>query len=94
MVFVPTDRYLWDFWFAPRGGPDAPYHLFFLQAPRTLRDPEERHGRATVGHAVSRDLVRWEELPTALEAGPAGAWDDRAIWTGSMIRHSGAVYWF
>ena len=93
VTFVLADRILWDFWFAPRphGGP---YHLFYLQAPRTLDDPEERHAVATVGHAVSDDLVRWSDRPIAFEAGPAGAWDDRAIWTGSMLEHNGTFYWF
>ena len=95
MVFVPADRYLWDFWLAPRRpGSTDPYRLFYLQAPRDLPDPELRHGVATVGQAVSRDLVHWEERGTALEAGPAGSWDDRAIWTGSIVERDGMFHWF
>jgi beta-fructofuranosidase len=78
------DRWIWDFWTAI-DGPDV--HLFHLQAPRALGDPERRHHHATVGHAVSRDLRTWTELPTALEAGPPGAFDDLATWTGSVMRH-------
>ena len=47
------DHWLWDFWFA-RDGDDV--HVFYLQAPRSLGDPELRHHNATIGHAVSRDL--------------------------------------
>jgi beta-fructofuranosidase len=91
----PSDHFLWDFWFAPRGREqDGAYHLFYLQAPRSLPDPELRHARASVGHAVSPDLVHWEERGTALAAGPPGSWDDRAIWTGSIIERAGIYYCF
>jgi beta-fructofuranosidase len=79
-------RWLWDFWFA-RDGDDV--HVFFLQAPQSLGDPELRHRHATIGHAVSHDLHRWRVLPDALAAGPPGAFDDLATWTGSVSRHEG-----
>lgn len=42
---------------------------------------------ATIGHAVSRDLRSWRVLPPALgTAGPPGAFDDLATWTGSVVR--------
>ncbi|CUR59540.1 conserved hypothetical protein [metagenome] len=76
------DQWIWDSWIADDGDR---YHLFFLQAPRELADPTLRHARATVGHAVSTDLVDWEVLPDALRPTPGG-WDDVAIWTGSVVR--------
>lgn len=78
-----TDQWVWDFWLADDG---HDYHLFFLQAPRGLGDPDLRHHHASVGHAVSSDLSTWARLPDALAAGPEGAFDDRAIWTGSVVR--------
>lgn len=93
MVFIPDDHLLWDFWFAPRAAGE-PFHLFYLRAPRSLPDPEMRHRQAEVGHAVSEDLVHWTVRPVALRHGPAGCWDDQAIWTGSIIRHEGRYYWF
>ena len=78
------DHWLWDFWFA-RDGDEI--HVFYLQAPRSLGDPELRHHNATIGHAVSRDLRRWDVLPDALGPGPAGEFDDLATWTGSVVRH-------
>jgi beta-fructofuranosidase len=77
------DRWIWDFWLVD-DGPD--HHVFYLQAPRSLGDPELRHRNATIGHAVSSDLRSWEQLPDALGPGPAGGWDDGAPWTGSVIR--------
>ena len=88
MVHFLPDRLLWDFWLAPRR-PGEPYHLFYLQAPRDLPDPELRHWIASVGHAVSPDLVHWEERPTALTPGPPGRLDDRALWTGSIVERGG-----
>ena len=85
------DRWAWDSWIADTG---SDYHLFFLNAPRSLVDPNLRHHSAVVGHAVSSDLVQWKELGHALEPGPKGAWDDVAIWTGSVIRGDDAWYMF
>lgn len=97
MVFIPDKHLLWDFWIvSPQewGDQSEPYHLYYLQAPRALSDPNLRHGQATVGHAVSRDLWHWEQYGTALEAGRPGSWDDRAIWTGSVIVRNGLAYMF
>ncbi|MFQ5940038.1 MAG: glycosyl hydrolase family 32, partial [Alphaproteobacteria bacterium] len=81
-MYRPDSHYLWDFWLQQR---DGLFHLFHLQAPRTPDDPELRHGVATVGHAVSRDLRHWRARKTALDTGAPGTWDDRAIWTGSVL---------
>jgi len=97
MVFIPEQHYMWDFWLvSPHewGGSNSPYHLYYLQAPRTLSDPNLRHGIATVGHAVSHDLRQWIHCGTALEAGQLGSWDDRAIWTGSVIVRDNLAYMF
>jgi len=75
--------WVWDCWLADDG---EEFHLFFLKASRALRDPDRRHGRAAVGHAVSRDLVHWEEVADALVHSDGPGFDDRAIWTGSVLR--------
>ncbi len=81
-MYVPTDHYLWDFWGLCH---DGVYHLFYLRAPRGV-DPDRRHYVARVGHATSRDLRTWRHEGIVLEPGPSGAWDDTAIWTGSVIQ--------
>lgn len=81
--------WVWDFWFA-RDGTD--WHIFYLQAPKSLGNPDLRHRNATIGHARSIDLRRWEVLPAAIAPGPSDTWDDQATWTGSIVR-SGAVWW-
>ena len=81
-MLVSETHWIWDSWIADDG---EHHHLFYLQAPRSLRDPGLRHLAATVGHARSRDLVTWEVLPDALGPTP-GSWDDLSIWTGSTVR--------
>ena len=80
------DHWVWDFWLA-EDGPDI--HIFFLYAPRSLGVEVLRHRNVRVGHAVSTDLRTWTLLPDALAPGEPGAWDDLAIWTGSIIRVDG-----
>ena len=51
------DWIVWDFWLAPRLSADEPFHCYFLQAPRSIPDPEMRHDLARIGHATSADLI-------------------------------------
>jgi beta-fructofuranosidase len=76
------DKWIWDSWVVDDG---ARYHLFFLRAPATPDQPELRHTGARIGHAVSDDLVDWEDLGIALEP-DWESWDDLALWTGSVVR--------
>src|SRR3954452_16296261 len=91
MTLRLRDHWLWDFWFATDGDD---VHVFYLQAPRSLGDPELRHHHATIGHAVSADLRTWRTLPDALGPGAPGAFDDLATWTGSVLRHDGRWHLF
>jgi beta-fructofuranosidase len=84
MALRLPDKWLWDFWTV---GDAGRYHLFYLQAPRSLGDPEQRHWNVSIGHAVSADLAIWEVQPDALTPGADGAWDDYTTWTGSVIKH-------
>jgi beta-fructofuranosidase len=93
MPYLPADHLMWDFWFAPPQ-PGEPVHVFYLRVPATIGDPEDRHWQAEVGHAVSNDLLAWEDRGVVLSPAPSPAWDDKAIWTGSILRHDGRWYWF
>jgi beta-fructofuranosidase len=84
VVLRLSDKWIWDFWIADTG---AEFHLFYLQAPKALGEQSLRHQNASVGHAISTDLRSWQVLPDALGPGPTGAWDDLAVWTGSVIAH-------
>lgn len=91
MALRLDDRWVWDFWLAEEAGV---YHAFYLQAPRSLGDADLRHWHASIGHSVSEDLVTWSEVGVALEPGPAGAWDDVATWTGSVLFANDTWYMF
>jgi beta-fructofuranosidase len=91
MALRLEDKWLWDFWLA-EDGPD--YHVFYLQAPRSLSSADLRHYHPSIGHAVSQDLRRWEILPDALAPRASAAWDDYTTWTGSVVRHEGVWHMF
>ena len=85
------DKWAWDFWFAKK---NDKHHIFYLQAPKSLLLEQKRHHNATIGHAVSSDLIHWNLLPDALKPGYLGSWDDLATWTGSVIQHNNLWYMF
>lgn len=86
MTLRLDDRWLWDFWTVTTGDD---VHAFYLQAPRSLENPDLRHWSVSIGHAVTSDLERWEILPDALAPGQPGSFDDRSTWTGSIVDDDG-----
>ena len=89
MLRLP-EAWVWDFWLVDDG---ERYHLFFLYASRALHDPDARHNRASIGHAISNDLMSWERVRDALVRSDPPAFDDLATWTGSVVRHPDGT-WF
>jgi beta-fructofuranosidase len=88
-MFDLPDHWVWDFWVADDG--DL-FHLFFLKAPRTLGDPDQRHWHASVGHAVSSDLTTWTRVADALDPQPEPAFDSLATWTGCCVRDEAGTW--
>ncbi|MDT8439774.1 MAG: hypothetical protein RQ729_12275 [Wenzhouxiangellaceae bacterium] len=85
MALALSDHWVWDFWFAVDG---EDTHMFFLQAARTLGDPELRHWNVSIGHAVSRNLIDWQpRKPILAPAQHSDAPDSCTTWTGSVVRH-------
>ncbi len=83
MVLRLNDKWVWDSWYVRDGGR---WHAFFLQAPRSIGEPELRHWNVSQGHAVSDDLVTWDYLGTCFRPAERGAWDDYTTWTGSVVK--------
>ena len=83
MVLALADKWIWDSWYAHDG---ERWHAYFLQADKTLGEPELRHWNVSQGHAVSADLIDWTHLGTCLAPAPAPAFDDYTTWTGSVLR--------
>lgn len=82
-MFALPEAWVWDFWTADDGDQ---FHLFFLFASKALHDPDRRHYRAAVGHAVSDDLRTWRRIDDAMVHADPPAFDELAIWTGSVDR--------
>lgn len=89
MVLSLKDKWIWDFWLAKDG---EDWHVYFLQAPRSLPDPEMRHRNVTQGHAISRDLTNWTHLGTCLTPSAGPAFDDWTTWTGSVVKDDAGLW--
>ncbi|HEX2909758.1 MAG TPA: glycoside hydrolase family 32 protein [Chloroflexia bacterium] len=59
------------------------YHLFYQYNPYG-----PIHARIHWGHAVSRDLVHWTDLPVALTPAPDGS-DAEGCWSGCAVDNNG-----
>jgi beta-fructofuranosidase len=84
MIYRPRfTRRLWDTWLFPW---KDEFHLFFLETQEQTWDH--------VGHAVSRDLVHWEDLPSIPTKGKPGTWNHEPTLTGMTVHHEGLFYMF
>lgn len=89
--YAPKGKLLWDSWFINQG--DL-CHIFHLQADPS-DDSEKRHNNGvSIGHAVSKDYIHWEELPTALEPGTGSEWDNKDLWSGCVKEKDGLYYMY
>lgn len=85
--------WIWDNWFVKEGGQ---WHAFYLELPQAVgaeRRWKDNDPYKHVGHAISTDLVHWQDAGPALCALP-GTWNDRHIATGSILRHEGRWWMF
>jgi beta-fructofuranosidase len=89
MLWTPRDFALGDVTIIRVG---AEYHLF--SEARWLDRAAKFPGTRVVGHAVSRDLFQWEELPVALECGAEGSFDAHDIYHMDVFVHDGVWYMY
>lgn len=82
-MFAIQDKWVWDFWFAKE---NEVWHMYYLMAPKSLIDPDLRHWNVSIGHAISSDLYRWEDLGECFRPSPDPSWDDYTTWTGSVVQ--------
>ncbi|MGB8817787.1 MAG: hypothetical protein WCC66_07685 [Rhizobiaceae bacterium] len=89
MALALKDKWIWDFWLAQEGDD---WHIYFLQADKSLPHPDDRHRNVTQAHAVSKDLVNWTHLGTCFEPSKTKAWDDWTTWTGSVVKDDAGLW--
>jgi beta-fructofuranosidase len=82
MAITLPDKWIWDSWYVHDG---QRWHGFFLQANKSIQDPDLRHWNVTQGHAISDDLHNWEHQGTCFTPSSGSAWDDYTTWTGSVV---------
>ncbi len=63
------------------------YHLFYQYNPLSTAPFE----KICWGHATSRDLLHWEDLPPALTPTPGSA-DEDGCWSGRAVVKDGVVF--
>lgn len=88
MNYSPKGLYVWDTWFMPIGEDIHLYHLQRRRSGAAIAPGVEE----CLGHAVSRDLVHWEERPPAFAPDPANPLDDMMLWSGCAVWHEGRGY--
>lgn len=69
------------------------YHIFSLTPPKGTTVYPARL-RTSWSHCVSKDLVNWKELPTAILPGEGEEPDASGVWTGSVIYAEGKFHAF
>ncbi|MGO2235432.1 levansucrase [Marinomonas sp. UCMA 3892] len=89
MTIALEKKWIWDSWYHKEG--DV-WHGYFLQADKSLIDPELRHLNVSQAHAISKDLIHWEHLGTCFEPSTTTAWDDSTTWTGSVVKDDDGLY--
>ena len=67
---------------------EGEYHIFYIRC--------DTEGGVPWDHIVSRDLVHWHELPTALDRDPSDPHgpDGRDMFTGCVVEHDGVFHIF
>lgn len=90
MRFHGEGMYQWDTWYFAT---DDEVHAFYLQQLRPNSD-RTQWDADSIGHAVSRNLVDWEELPPVVPPAEPGSEGDLVNWTGSTVEMDGTYYLF
>ncbi|PSN07937.1 beta-fructosidase [filamentous cyanobacterium CCT1] len=81
-------RHVWDFWYHLDAQAKL-FHIFYLNADRTLVPANQHHFASTVGHAVTSDFdtIDWgDEDSTNILKPPPGHWANTSIWSGDVIK--------
>ena len=84
MIFRPRKpHWLWDTWLFEWQGQ---FHLFYLETQQTCWDH--------VGHAISNDMVHWQQCPSIYTKGESGKWNEEPTLTGMVVAHDSKFYMY
>ena len=86
-----NDKWVWDFWLA---NDNNKWYCYFLQADKSLKDPDLRHNNVTQGLATSKDLINWDYYGTVLSPSKKENFDDYTVWTGSILKENSKWHYF
>ncbi|MHB1152743.1 MAG: glycoside hydrolase family protein [Eubacteriales bacterium] len=92
MNFHGKGMFQWDTWYCKKKDTEE-VHAFYLQGLRP-GSTRSRYDADCLGHAVSYNLLDWEEFPPVITPEPIGKTGDLTNWTGSTIEHEGKYYMF
>ena len=85
MNYAPKNLFMWDAWCMPVGDTVHVYHLQRLRPGATIPAATQD----MIGHAVSHNLVDWEECPPVLGPVSTNPIDDDFAFTGCAIWNDG-----
>jgi len=90
MDYQPDGLNIWDPWLVEHQGL---VHLFYQQglAGNSKRDAQTGNW---IGHAVSKDLLHWDEQPLAIGPDPERPLEDLWPWTGGAVMSGDTCYNF
>lgn len=86
-MYARNGFHIGDAWYYVEGDT---VHMFYLTEPNGSEAEIGEHFE--IDHAVSTDLRNWEYVGRALSKGNPGAWDDKLLATGSIIKNDN-LYW-
>ncbi|MBQ3125128.1 MAG: family 43 glycosylhydrolase [Clostridia bacterium] len=87
MNFKPEKYHLGDTWHYSDG---ENVHAFYMQ--NISFDNTEEPESGSLGHAISRDMINWQELKPAILRGQPDSYDEMDLWTGCVFVHNGKWY--
>jgi beta-fructofuranosidase len=84
-MFTRPEYHLGDTWYFVQADT---VHMYYLTCPLGV----PRHTRWSIGHAVSNNLVDWEDCGVILLPGEPDSWDGICPATGSVVEFEGRYY--
>jgi hypothetical protein len=71
---------------------DGLYHVWYTKSSGPSAGFDNGDHNKKVWHATSPDARTWKEQGLAVGRGPAGAFDDRSVFTPEVLAHNGRYY--